>query len=42
MSDTSTPAPRAGAKQWWGLAILVMMKRNVDSVDVNQLNRLKW
>ena len=24
MSDTSTPAPRAGAKQWWGLAILVI------------------
>ena len=24
MSDTSTPAPMAGAKQWWGLAILVI------------------
>ena len=24
MSDTSTPAPKAGAKQWWGLAILVI------------------
>jgi len=23
-SDTNTPAPRAGAKQWWGLAILVI------------------
>jgi NADH:ubiquinone oxidoreductase subunit K len=25
-----------------GLSILVMMKRNVDSVDINLLNRLKW
>jgi len=25
-----------------GLSILVMMRRNVDSVDINQLNRLKW
>ncbi len=23
MSGVSTPAPRAGAKQWWGLAVLV-------------------
>lgn len=32
----------AAAEVTVGLAILVMMKRNVDSVDVNQLNRLKW
>jgi NADH-quinone oxidoreductase subunit K len=25
-----------------GLSILVMTKRNVDSVDINLLNRLKW
>jgi NADH-quinone oxidoreductase subunit K len=25
-----------------GLSILVMMRRNVDSVDINLLNRLKW
>ena len=25
-----------------GLSIVVMMKRNVDSVDINLLNRLKW
>ena len=25
-----------------GLAILVMIRRNVDAVDINQLNRLKW
>ena len=31
----------AAAEVTVGLAILVMMKRNVDSVDVNQLNRLK-
>ncbi|WP_270255852.1 MFS transporter [Kocuria marina] len=24
MTDTSTPAPKAGAKQWWGLAVLVI------------------
>lgn len=32
----------AAAEATVGLAILVMMKRNVDSVDVNELNRLKW
>jgi NADH-quinone oxidoreductase subunit K len=32
----------AAAEVTVGLSILVMMKRNVDSVDVNQLNRLKW
>ena len=32
----------AAAEVTVGLAIRVMMKRNVDSVDVNQLNRLKW
>jgi NADH:ubiquinone oxidoreductase subunit K len=32
----------AAAEVTVGLAILVMMKRNVDSVDMNQLNRLKW
>ena len=32
----------AAAEVTVGLAILVMMKRNVDSVDINQLNRLKW
>ena len=32
----------AAAEVTVGLAILVMMKRNVDSVDVNQLNQLKW
>lgn len=32
----------AAAEVTVGLAILVMMKRNVDSVDVNQLHRLKW
>ncbi|MBX2971563.1 MAG: NADH-quinone oxidoreductase subunit NuoK [Flavobacteriales bacterium] len=31
----------AAAEVTVGLSILVMMKRNVDSVDVNQLNRLK-
>ena len=30
----------AAAEVTVGLSILVMMKRNVDSVDVNQLNRL--
>jgi len=25
-----------------GLSIVVMMKRNVESVDINLLNRLKW
>src|SRR5699024_6629870 len=24
MSGTSAPAPRTGAKQWWGLAVLVI------------------
>ncbi|MFT3884566.1 MAG: NADH-quinone oxidoreductase subunit NuoK [Flavobacteriales bacterium] len=32
----------AAAEVTVGLAILVMMKRNVDSVDINRLNRLKW
>lgn len=32
----------AAAEVAVGLAILVMMKRNVDSVDINLLNRLKW
>ncbi len=32
----------AAAEVTVGLENLVMMKRNVDSVDVNQLNRLKW
>jgi NADH-quinone oxidoreductase subunit K len=32
----------AAAEVTVGLAILVMMKRNVDSVDINLLNRLKW
>lgn len=32
----------AAAEVTVGLALLVMMKRNVDSVDVNQLNRLRW
>jgi NADH-quinone oxidoreductase subunit K len=32
----------AAAEVTVGLAILVMMKRNVDSVDINQLDRLKW
>jgi NADH-quinone oxidoreductase subunit K len=31
----------AAAEVTVGLSILVMMKRNVDSVDVDQLNRLK-
>lgn len=31
----------AAAEVTVGLAILVMMKRNVDSVDINQLNRLR-
>ena len=31
----------AAAEVTVGLAILVMMKRNADSVDINQLNRLK-
>ena len=32
----------AAAEVTVGLSILVMMKRNVDSIDINQLNRLKW
>ena len=32
----------AAAEVAVGLSILVMMKRNVDSIDINQLNRLKW
>lgn len=31
----------AAAEVTVGLAILVMMKRNVDSVDIDQLNRLR-
>jgi NADH-quinone oxidoreductase subunit K len=31
----------AAAEVAVGLAILIMMKRNVDSVDVNLLNKLK-
>ena len=32
----------AAAEVAVGLSILVMMKRNVDSIDINLLNRLKW
>ncbi len=32
----------AAAEVAVGLAILVMMKRNINSVDINLLNRLKW
>ena len=32
----------AAAEVTVGLAILVLMKRNTDGVDLNQLNRLKW
>jgi NADH-quinone oxidoreductase subunit K len=32
----------AAAEVAVGLSILVMMKRNVNSVDINLLNRLKW
>lgn len=32
----------AAAEVAVGLSIIVMMKRNVDSVDINLLNRLKW
>ena len=32
----------AAAEVAVGLAILVMMKRNIDSVDINLLSRLKW
>lgn len=32
----------AAAEVTVGLAILVLMKRNADGVDINLLNRLKW
>jgi NADH-quinone oxidoreductase subunit K len=32
----------AAAEVAVGLSIVVMMKRNVDSVDINLLNHLKW
>jgi len=32
----------AAAEVAVGLSIIVMMKRNVDSVDINLLSRLKW
>ncbi|MEI6347987.1 MAG: NADH-quinone oxidoreductase subunit NuoK [Bacteroidota bacterium] len=32
----------AAAEVAIGLSIIVMMKRNVDSIDINLLNRLKW
>lgn len=32
----------AAAEVAVGLSMVVMMKRNVDSVDINLLNRLKW
>lgn len=32
----------AAAEVAVGLSIVVMMKRNVDSIDINLLNRLKW
>jgi NADH-quinone oxidoreductase subunit K len=32
----------AAAEVTVGLAILVLMKRNTDSVDVNQMKQLKW
>ena len=32
----------AAAEVAVGLSIVVMMKRNVESVDINLLNRLKW
>ncbi len=32
----------AAAEVTVGLAILVLLKRNTDGVDLNQLNRLKW
>lgn len=32
----------AAAEVAIGLSIIVMMKRNVESVDINLLNRLKW
>jgi NADH-quinone oxidoreductase subunit K len=32
----------AAAEVAVGLSIIVMMKRNIDSIDINLLNRLKW
>lgn len=32
----------AAAEVTVGLAILVLLKRNTNGVDMNQLNRLKW
>jgi NADH-quinone oxidoreductase subunit K len=32
----------AAAEVTVGLSILVLLKRNADSVDINILNRLKW
>ncbi|MCX6239433.1 MAG: NADH-quinone oxidoreductase subunit NuoK [Bacteroidia bacterium] len=32
----------AAAEVAVGLSMVVMMKRNIDSVDINLLNRLKW
>ncbi len=32
----------AAAEVAVGLSILVMMKRNVDGIDIDQLSRLKW
>ena len=32
----------AAAEVAVGLSIVVMMKRNVESVDINLLNRLRW
>lgn len=32
----------AAAEVAVGLSIVVMMKRNVNSIDINLLNRLKW
>jgi len=32
----------AAAEVAIGLSILIMMKRNIDSMDINLLSRLKW
>jgi NADH-quinone oxidoreductase subunit K len=32
----------AAAEVAIGLSLLIMMKRNVNSIDINQLNKLKW
>ncbi|MDP4267655.1 MAG: NADH-quinone oxidoreductase subunit NuoK [Bacteroidota bacterium] len=32
----------AAAEVSLGLSLLVMMKRNINSIDVNELNKLKW